>query len=82
LKANKVDNHPGKLKEIICVKSYYRCAWWYVPVIPALGRLRQDCEFKNQPELHSKILSKQKEKKINTKDKRVRHINPDFTDRH
>jgi hypothetical protein len=32
--------------------------WWYMPVIPVLGRLRQEgCWVWGQPELHSKTLS-------------------------
>jgi hypothetical protein len=41
---------------------------WFMPIIPAFGRLRQeDHKFKSQPELHSEAcLERKKEKKKKT----------------
>jgi hypothetical protein len=27
------------------IKKQQGWAWWYIPVIPVLGKLRQDCKF-------------------------------------
>jgi hypothetical protein len=39
--------------------------WWNTPVIPALGKLKQeDPELRDQPELYSKTLSQKQKKKM------------------
>jgi hypothetical protein len=39
----------GSLKRSMQLTKIFPCqAWWYTPIISAVGRLSQDCEFKTR----------------------------------